>query len=107
MLKNGVVTVFTTDSQNERFVKRGVFDAWVYRKKRLRTNENGVYCRDSFDVRINLSLVEEIIEGDMIYFGQLDEEDFAVEKCRRIAVVGKNCFGANPHWHLQAEYDYR
>lgn len=107
MLKNGVVTIFTLDPKGERFVKKGVFDAWIYHQKRLRTNENGVYCRDSFDVRIALCLVDEILEGDLIYFGGLDEADFAVAKCRRVAVVGKNCFGANPHWHLQAEYDYR
>ena len=106
MPENGVVTIFSFDRAKDEFVKKGVFRCWVRRMKRLRNTSRGEYCCDNFDVRIALGNVDEINVGDMIYFGHMNQ-GFSMEKCRKIAVVSKNDFGRNPHWHLEAEYEYR
>lgn len=107
MLKNGVVTLFTLDAEGKTFVKKGTYPAWVHKKSRLRNTEDGVYGRDSFDIRIELGLLTEVTVGDLVFFGEMTEEDFSVADCRKIAVATQNNFGNNPHWHLQAEYEYR
>lgn len=107
MLKNGVVTLFTLGPDGEDYEKCGTYPAWVHSKKRLRSTERGIYFRDNFDVRIERSLIEHISVGDLIYYGEMSRKDFSVAECRRIAVVTENNFGGIPHWHLQAEYEYR
>ena len=107
MLKNGVVTLFSLDADEEKFVRKGCYPAWIHQNKRLRNNENGVYFRDSFDVRIESELLDDVNVGDLIFFGEMAEGKFSVSECRKIAVVVKNDYGENPHWHLQAEYEYR
>ena len=107
MLENGIVTLFSLDDEKESFVRKGSFPAWIHQNKRLRNNENGVYFRDSFDVRIGLELLDDISVGDLIFFGEWTDEEASVSECKKIAVVVKNDFGERPHWHLQAEYEYR
>lgn len=107
MLQNGVVTIFVLDAEGENYVKKGVFPAWMHSKKRLRTNSVGVYLRDNFDVRIGLDCLDEVSVGDLVFFGEMSEADLDVARCGRIAAVGRNDFGSQPHWHLQAEYEYR
>lgn len=107
MLKNGVVTLFTLSPDGDDYVRCGTFPAWIHCKRRLRSTERGVYFRDNFDVRIEHGLVERVSVGDLIYFGEMSQEDFSVAECRRVAVVAENNFGTMPHWHLQAEYEYR
>ena len=107
MLKNGMVTLFTLSPDGEDYVRCGTFPAWINCKRRLRSTERGVYFRDNFDVRIEHGLVERVSVGDLIYFGEMSQEDFSVAECRRVAVVAENNFGTMPHWHLQAEYEYR
>ena len=107
MLLNEVVTIFSFDKEKDDFVKKGSFNAWVRRMKRIRNMKRGTYFCDNFDVRIPKDDIDEINIGDLIYFGVADEKDFSVEKCRKIAVISCNSFGRNPHWHLEAEYEYR
>lgn len=107
MCENGFVTLFSPDSEREKFVRTGVFPAWIYHKERLRNTEKGVYKRDNFDVRIKAELVEDISLGDLVFFGEMSEQDFELAKCRRISAVAKNDFGGCPHWHIQAEYEYK
>jgi len=106
MRTNGIVTIFKKDSIGETFVKMASVPAWIHKSERIRSTANGVYRRDSFDVRIDLGLAEKISVEDLIFFGKLDVENFSAAKCRRIAVVTKNQSGQSPHWHLQAEYEY-
>lgn len=107
MLTNEVVTLFAYDREKDDFVKKGTFDAWVRRMRRIRNMRKGTYYCDNFDVRIDRNAVDEINVGDMIYFGILDGESFSVDKCRKIAVISCNNYGRKPHWHLEAEYEYR
>ncbi len=107
MLENGVVTLFSLDSDGGDYVKYGTYPAWIHCKKRLRSTEKGVYFRDNFDVRIDHGQVKKISVGDLIYFGEMSQDEFSVAECRRVAVVAENNFGTTPHWHLQAEYEYR
>ena len=107
MLENGVVTLFEQSPDGEDYKRCGTYPAWIHLKKRIRSTENGVYFRDNFDVRIEHSLINQIAVGDLIYFGEMSQEEFSVAECRRVAVVAENNFGATPHWHLQAEYEYR
>lgn len=107
MRENGIVSIFTPDMTGDGFVKRGSFDAWIHRKKRLRNTGNGVRVCDKFDVRISADKVECIEPGDLIAFGEMGTEEFSATECRRIAEVCENRFGASPHWHLEAEYEYR
>ncbi|MBO4941682.1 MAG: hypothetical protein J6D15_05725 [Clostridia bacterium] len=107
MLENGVVTVFSQKTKGGDFVKIACCPAWIYKKERLRNKADGVYLRDSFDVRIGLSHLENVSVGDLIFFGEIEESDFFAGKCRRIATITKNEKGTFPHWHLWAEYEYR
>ncbi len=107
MLENGVVTLFTLSPDGEDYTKCGTYPAWIHCKKRLRSTERGIYFRDNFDVRIEHKLINQISLGDLIYFGEISQDEFSVAECRRIAVVAENNFGGIPHWHLQAEYEYR
>ena len=107
MRENEVVTIFSYDRRKGDYVRKGVFDAWVRRMGRVRNTRKGTYVCDNFDVRIGLNKVDEINVGDLIYFGELKESEFNVVLCRKIAVVSCLNFGRNPHWHLEAEYEYR
>lgn len=107
MLLNGIVTIFSFDRDKDDFVKLGTFNAWVRRMKRIRNMRKGTYFCDNFDVRIPFADVSKINIGDLIYFGDMDEKDFVLEECRKIAVISCNSYGRNPHWHLEAEYEYR
>ncbi len=107
MLENGVVTLFTLSPDGEDYVRYGTYPAWIHSKKRLRSTGKGIYFRDNFDVRIEHKLIKSVSVGDLIYLGEMSQEDFSVAECRRIAVVAENDFGGTPHWHLQAEYEYR
>ena len=107
MLENGGVTIFALGSDGEDYVKCGTYPAWIHSKKRLRSTERGIYFRDNFDVRIAHKLIRRVSVGDLIYLGEMSQEEFSVAECRRIAVVAENDFGITPHWHLQAEYEYR
>lgn len=107
MLENGVVTLFALSPDGEDYTKCGTYPAWIYRKRRLRSTEKGIYFRDNFDVRIEHKLAERISVGDLIYFGEMSQEEFSVAECRSVAAVAENNFGGTPHWHLQAEYEYR
>ena len=104
---NEVVTIFAYDREKADFVRKGTFSAWVRRMQRLRNTSRGTYYCDNFDVRISTDVLDLVNAGDLIFFGTLTEDEFAVEKCRKIAVVSCNRFGVNPHWHLEAEYEYR
>ncbi len=107
MLENGIVSIFTPDPAGENFVKRGSFGAWIHRRRRLRDTESGVRFCDKFDVRITIDKADCIKRGDLIAFDEVATEDFSVAKCRKIAAVTENRFGNFPHWHLEAEYEYR
>ena len=107
MLENGIVSIFTPDKAGDGFVKRGSFGAWIHHKKILRDTGNGVRSCDKFDVRIAIDKVECIEPGDLIAFAEIGSEEFSASECRRIAEVCENRFGASPHWHLEAEYEYR
>ena len=107
MLKNGVVTLFALSPDGEDYKRCGTYPAWIHCKKRLRSTEKGIYFRDNFDVRIERKLIKCISVGDLIYFGDMGQDEFSVAECRRVAVVAENNFGSTPHWHLQAEYEYR
>lgn len=107
MPENGVVTIFSFDRKTGEYVRKGVFPSWVRRRLRSRGSKAGTYCCDDFDVRIALNAVDEINVGDMIYFGELKKSDFSMGECRRVAVVSRNDFGLNPHWHLESEREYR
>ena len=107
MLENGVVTIFAQEAKGGDLLKVVCCPAWVHKKERLRSKADGVYRRDSFDVRIDLKHVKNVSAGDLIFFGEMEQNDFSAHKCRRIATVAKNEAGSFPHWHLQAEYEYR
>ncbi|MBE7024234.1 MAG: hypothetical protein E7412_07210 [Ruminococcaceae bacterium] len=107
MRENGVVTLFTLDEKKESFVKLGVYPAWIYHKERLRNTEKGVYKRDNFDVRIKHDLLERVSLGDLVFFGELPKQEFELSQCRRISAVSENNIGSCPHWHIQAEYEYK
>ena len=107
MSSNEIVTIFSFDKAKGEFVKKGTFPAWVRRMRRLRNSKRGTYFCDNFDVRIALELVEEIDAGDLVFFGKPEDGEIRLDKCRKVAVVSKNAYGINPHWHLEAEYEYR
>lgn len=107
MLTNEFVTIFTFDDEKDDYVKKGTFRAWVRRMRRIRNMKKGTYFCDNFDVRIERDAVDEVNVGDLIYFGDMREEEFSLSQCRKIAVVSCNSFGRIPHWHLEAEYEYR
>ncbi len=107
MCVNGVVTLFALDADGESFVRRGEFPAWIYHKERLRNTEKGVYKRDNFDIRVERNILENVKTGDLVFFGKMNSEKPDISKCRRVSAVSDNSFGANPHWHFQAEYEYR
>ncbi len=105
MLTNGEVTIFCLDEGREEFIVRATVPAWVRRQARLRNQGNGVRRVDTFDIRIELGLIDCIEPGDLIFFGRTENAE--LKRCRKIAAVRKNSFGSMPHWHLEAEYMYR
>ena len=107
MLTNSTVTLFRPESSGGDFKKLGEYAAWTQRKQRIRNTSDGIYFCDNFDVRIPLGLISLVEVGDLICFGSLAEEEFRPEKCRKVAVASENTFGSNPHWHLEAEVQYR
>ena len=107
MSENEIVTLYSFDKETGDYVRKGAFPAWVRRMSRVRNMRKGTYFCDNFDVRIAKDKVDEVNVGDLIFFGELKNEDFTVTKCRKIAVVSPNLFGLTPHWHLEAEYEYR
>lgn len=106
MRKNGFVTIFTADGKGD-FRIRTTCPGWIYRKHRLRNIGGGVHLCDNFDVRIPLDALESVAVGDLICFGKLTQAEFAPGLCRKVASVSRNNFGSQPHWHLEAEYQYR
>ena len=107
MLENGVVTLFVLSPDKEDYELCGTYPAWIHRRKRLRRTDGGIYFRDNYDVRIERRFLNRISVGDLLYFGEMGNENFSVAECRRVASVTENNFGGSPHWHLQAEYEYR
>ncbi len=107
MIENDKVTIFAYSADVGDYVKKKTVPAWVRRMRRMRNSGNGVYFCDNFDVRIRLELIDQVSIGDLIFFGELKDNEFSVDKCRKIAVVAENSYGLNPHWHLEAEYEYR
>lgn len=107
MVTNGVVTLFRAGEKGGDFKSLGSFPAWVQRKQRLKNTNEGFYLCDDYDVRIPQPSLENVAPGDLIYFGRLAEKDFRVEKCRKVAAATENAYGGSPHWHLEAEVQYR
>lgn len=105
MLTNGEVTIFCLDESREEYIVKATVPAWVRHQMRLRDQGNGVRRCDTFDIRIELGLVDGIEPGDLVFFGR--EDCAELKRCRKIAAVRKNSFGSVPHWHLEAEYMYR
>ena len=105
MLTNGEVTIFCLDECQEEYIVRATVPAWVRHQMRLREQGSGVRRCDTFDIRIELDLIECIEPGDIIFFGRTEAAD--LKRCRKIAAVRKNDYGSVPHWHLEAEYMYR
>lgn len=105
MLTNGEITIFCLDEGREEYIVKAVVPAWVRHQRRLRDQGSGVRRCDTFDIRIELGLVDSIEPGDMVFFGKAKAAD--LNRCRKIAAVRKNDYGSTPHWHLEAEYMYR
>ena len=93
--------------QSSGYEELGCCPAWIYREKRLKSQGLGERALDTFDVRIGLEDMPEILPGDLICFGETSDMDARPEMCSRIIGVRKNSFGSTPHWHLRAEYLYR
>ncbi len=107
MIVNERVTIFAYSKEEGDYVKKKTVPAWVRRMKRIRNSQKGVYFCDNFDVRIEYGLIDAVNVGDLIFFGVPDNDELPIDKCRKIAVVAENTYGLNPHWHLEAEYEYR
>ena len=107
MQTNGYVTHYKYDQLLGEYVFNGSFPAWIYSQERTRAERGGVYGRSVFDVRFPLSSVENICTDDLIRFEKCTDAPPCIEKCFRIAAVTKNSFGSFPHWHIEAENQYR
>lgn len=107
MITNGFVTLFCSTEPCGEFKRAGVFPAWIRRKQRLRNTAEGIFLCDTFDVRIENQHLKSVAVGDLIYFGELEESEFRPEKCRKVAAATENTFGTVPHWHLEAEVQYK
>ncbi len=107
MLTNSTVTIFRFDPIRGEYKNLGSCAAWVYKQSRTRTDSGGTYSRDIFDVRIPCRPSYAISTDDLICFEQTDREMPDPESCCRIAAVTENRFGSFPHWHIEAENQYR
>ncbi len=107
MLTNSYVTLLRFDEASGEYTLIGCYSAWVHRQRRTRSEKGGTYSRDVFDVRIPHSVDGGILTDDLIYFGKVESALPAPAECSRIAAVTENRTGHCPHWHLEAENQYR
>ena len=107
MQTNGYVTLYRFDPSAGEYSSVGSFSAWIYKQERTRAEMGGVYTRSVFDVRLPLDAVKEICVNDLVRFEKCTTAPPELDKCYRIAAVTENKFGAFPHWHFEAENQYR
>lgn len=107
MLVNSYVTLMRFDETSGEYVCIGTYSAWVHRQRRTRTEKGGAYSRDVFDVRIPHRIDGGIAPDDLIYFGLSNSVLPTPNQCSRVAAVTQNSIGSCPHWHVEAENQYR
>lgn len=107
MRTNGIVTLFRFDEKVAEYARVGTFPAWVYRQTRTRATESGAHNRDVFDVRIAHKIEGGVHTDDLICFRRIDTSSPPMDECSRIAAAVENRVGLRPHWHIEAENQYR
>ena len=107
MTTNGVVTLFRPNGGSLGILCLGTVPAWVHREKLIKNDGAGVYKDNHFDVRIEKGYIDDVREGDLIFFGRAESGSVSLVECERIASAILNDFGRVPHWHLRSGYRYR
>ncbi len=107
MLTNSKITFFGFNKAHGKYENCGCHPAWVQKKERIKNSDFGVRKCDRFDVRVSLTYDLSVTVGDLIYFGEQTATYPELSKCVRISGITKNNFGSEPHWHFEAENEYR
>ena len=107
MQTNSFVTLFRFDEASGEYSRIGSFAAWVYMQSRTRTDSGGTYPHDIFDVRIPCKIKGGVKTDDLISFEKTSAASPVIGECSRIAAVTENRIGSCPHWHIEAENQYR